>query len=147
MKTLLQYGFMVIAPLLVMMGLLNLGAGLKAPVSVGGAWDLVIASPPENISCKNLFSFPDQPRLTITQSGPELQIKFNDLKETALKGKIDRLNLSALTRNSSLQFEAEIVRQAGIENMQGVLKISGCANQILVTGTRLTSSLEMARDH
>lgn len=69
MRFFLTYALLVGAPLLVLLGVLNAGARLQAPPSVGGEWSLDVAATRSSV-----------PPLTVVQSGRVLELRWGAAK-------------------------------------------------------------------
>jgi hypothetical protein len=142
MKVFLQYILMVGIPVIGVLGLLQVGGNLKAPVSVGGVWALNVApQPAAGEVCEGVLVWAEPPALTISQSGPNLVLTFNDTDKTRLEGKVAGAALSGATRRTSgqlpgLQLSANIDRQVEPDRLQITLRMRGCTEPVSLVGIR-----------
>jgi hypothetical protein len=138
MKVILQYFMMIGISILGILGILQLGKSLEAPASVGGVWsvqwpDLAQAT----AACPSIAFGAESPELTISQSGRELLITFQDSNRTAFSGRLQGLTIDAgAKQDPDLHFEATIDRQAEPDRLQGRLASSQCGIAISLTGLR-----------
>lgn len=142
MKAVLLYVVLVGIPVLVVLGILQLGRGLTAPIAVSGTWSIDKSSLGTNASpCGALPISSDKPALTITQSGPHLQLRFNDRDSTTLTGELHEQTISTInTGNQSqpaIRLEASVDRQTEPDSMQGVLNFTPCPSHTAVTFTAI----------
>lgn len=142
MKVFLQYVLMVGVSVLMVVGLLHLGRNLKAPVSVGGAWELDISQQVDAGACESALIWTEPPRLEISQSGPYISLNLNDTSNTKLEGIVEGTELSGGTTKTSastpgVQLNANIDRQVEPDRLQISLEVRGCKEPILLVGTRL----------
>ncbi|MGA2132885.1 MAG: hypothetical protein ABSH50_11380 [Bryobacteraceae bacterium] len=104
------YVVMVGAPVLGLLGILEAGRGLAAPLSVGGEWTLQFDS---GVKCAGVPA-----SLNISQSGPEAIITFND-------GHVMRAVVEGGTL-SGKSLQAAIAGKAGGRTLAGTLNLEGC---------------------
>lgn len=144
MKNALLYIFAVGGSVLAIVGLLYLGQELKAPVSVGGAWKVQLASP-----CETVPRAAEEPGLRISQSGPNLEIQLDDAKGTLLHGQIEGSRVVAETRGASadVRLQAEVEKSGGEARMQGTLDVEGCEGAIPVHAIRQQAAAGGSRGH
>jgi len=140
MKAVLLYLALVGIPVLAVLGILQLGRGLTAPIAVAGTWNIEKNSPITNdSSCSALPISSDKPVLTITQSGSHLQLMFNDTDRTTLTGELHEQTISTANTPSQGQdaigLEARVDRQAEPDSLQGVLTFRECPSRKAVTFT------------
>jgi len=157
MKPILLYLVLVGLPLLGIVGLLQVGHSLSAPVSLAGKWDaqLAPAQPQDSAPEAGLFHA-GSTTVSITQSGPSLRLTFDSAPNTIFEGSIRDLtiNASALDRgvgattNSSnftgtpVAFRARVDRLARPDRLVGVLSVDEGASrtELLLTATRQTDA-------
>ncbi len=83
-KTTVIYLLLVGPPFLGLIGILELGRGLTAPRSIGGEWQLDVASRRQAAgACPDLV-FDKQPTLKVSQSGLRAELVFADKAKTRL---------------------------------------------------------------
>ena len=146
MKIVLQYILMVGTAALGVYGLLRLGADLKAPVSVGGAWTLVAAPQSTDAGTCDALPVPTEgTALTISQSGPNLVLQMGSAGPVTLQGKIEGTTITAQTARdskgaSSLHLVAHVDRQAEPDRLQATLQSDACPHPISLVGTRQPTS-------
>ena len=98
MKSIILYLLFVGIPVLMVIGVLQLGSSLKPPISVGGVWNVEVPAQTANL-CGITAFHSDQPALTISQSGSNLQLTFNDEAKTSLSGVLEDTNVTAGDRS------------------------------------------------
>lgn len=143
-KAILQYTALVGLPVVIVFVLLRIGEhSLKAPASVGGAWELELT--PQSASeppCGDLPFHTDESVLTISQSGPQLVLAFNDKNHTTLAGRLTDFSIAAEASNPSAPAEpqwtllATVDRQAEPDRFQGTLTVASCGTTISLNATR-----------
>ena len=105
-------------PVLGLLGILEAGRGIAAPLSIGGEWTLEFdpaarcASGPAGLR---------QPALSISQSGTEALITLNDGHATTLEATVHGDNLSAKS------LTATISGKPGARTLEGTMNFDGCA--------------------
>jgi len=155
MKAVLQYVVLVGIPVLIVVGLLQIGEHfLRAPASVGGAWELELMPQSVNdLSCGDLPFQADQPVLTISQSGPQLRLSFNDEHHTTLAGQLKDLTITAEVvapsrpAESPLALRATVDRQTEPNRFQGTLTAAPCGTTLSLTATRRPESDQLTGNH
>src|SRR5258707_12075227 len=88
----IAYVFLVVLPVLGLVGVLKSGRGLSAPFSVDGAWKIE-SSRPSASPCGNFLSSISNAPLSISQSGRALVVTLSGTKITA--GTLDAKILKA----------------------------------------------------
>ena len=86
MRAVLLYLGLVGLPVLGILGLLQVGQRLSAPISLAGTWNAQLS--PESESTAADPGLPRPVVLTITQSGSDVILVFDDDQRTTLVGKI-----------------------------------------------------------
>ncbi len=139
-----RYMLMVTPPLIGVLALLQLGRGLTPPVSVKGTWGLELGAPAAvNAVCRLDFGqLP--PTLTVTQSGPQLQLVLNDVNKTTLSGEIRSSDIQAegtAQGANAVRFEAKADPQPIPERLVGQVSVGNCATPATLefTATRKLS--------
>jgi len=110
------YIFLVGIPILCLFGILELGRGVAAPLSVGGAWSLTFET---NGTCAGVSAL-RQPALNVSQSGTEALIMVNDGRGTVF---------SATVAGSALRgraLDATITGKSADRGLHGLLTVEGC---------------------
>ncbi len=95
-----------------LLGILEAGRGIAAPLAVGGEWTLEFDAPG---ACANLPS-----GLNISQSGAGVLIALKGARPVSMEGRVEGATLSAgwLT--------AAIGGKPGARTLEGALRIEGC---------------------
>jgi hypothetical protein len=148
-KTFLQYAVLVGVSVLAILGIIHLGQGLRAPASVGGRWALqATQASAADLDCLS-FSFAAEPsELSISQSGPELALTFNDSGQTKFTGKLQGLKITARSRRDpELHLVAEVDRQAEPDQLSSTIASEQCAAAIQLTGVRLPHGTSLTGEH
>src|SRR5436190_2119284 len=96
MKSILLYLVLVGLPLLGIVGLLQVGQGLSAPISLAGKWDvqLVPSRPPDPARQDGLLRAAPA-TVNITQSGPNLRLTFDNTPSPIFEGSIRGMTINA----------------------------------------------------
>ena len=105
-------------PVLCLFGILEIGKGIAAPLSIGGDW-MVQFDPGAN--CASGPARLRQPALNISQSGPGVLITLNDGRSTTFPATITGANLAAPA------LTATIAGKAGERILEGQFNFDGCA--------------------
>ena len=141
MKSVLLYLVLVGTPFLGLLGILQIGEKLEAPVSVGGSWavESTTAQALER-SCAPLEAPGDRLELTISQSGRYVQLRLNDAAKTSMTGRLHARTLTArrvlasgaharndcgATTEAELQLEVHH-RSGGADRLSGSWRVPGC---------------------
>jgi len=139
-KLIFAYILLVGIPLLGLLAILRAGERLTPPRYLGGAWTLEADfTSLANQACRNLFSSLRQPFLSISQSGPALDLTLNNSQRTTLPGTLENSSLTVgVGRRASpsaggncldpqaIWLRAEIAQQAGQRILIGTLGVAGC---------------------
>ncbi len=99
-------------------GILEMGKGAAAPLSIGGEWTVQF-DPAAN--CASGIGRLRQPALSISQSGPGALITLNDGRATAFPATITGATLAATS------LTATIAGKPGERVLEGRLNFDGCA--------------------
>src|SRR5579871_1063586 len=104
---------MVGVPVLGLLGILEAGRGIAAPLSIGGEW----AVEGDNLSrCAGIPS-----GFTISQSGVAAQITLHDARSTTFDAAVKGAELSAPILN------AAISGKPGARSLTGTMSLAGCS--------------------
>ena len=149
MKTFLQYAVLVSVSILAILGIIHLGRGLRAPASVGGRWALQDThASAEDIACIPISLDADNSEMSISQSGPELVLTFNDGSKTKFTGKLQGLKITARSkRDPELRLVAEVDRQAEPDRLSSTITSDQCAAAIQLTGVRQQHETSLTGEH
>lgn len=116
------YLLLVGVPVMGLLGILEAGRSIPAPLSIGGEWTLEF-DPAAH--CANGLAGLRQPAWNISQSGAEALITLNDVHATTLEA---RVNGAALTAKSpAAGIAASIAGKPGARTLQGEMNFEGCA--------------------
>ncbi|MGA2736403.1 MAG: hypothetical protein ABSG65_03010 [Bryobacteraceae bacterium] len=111
----IAYLLLVGVPVMGLLGILEAGRGIPAPLSIAGDWAIEF-SPAAH--CGALLR---QPGFTISQSGTEALVTLNDGRATTLEGTV---NGGVLTAKS---MTASIAGKQGARTLEGTMQFDGCA--------------------
>ena len=114
---------MVGVPVLGLLGILEAGRSIPAPLSVGGEWDL--QSDPTAGCANPPGSLQRQLACSISQSGAEAVITLHDGRGTTLEATIDGATLTAKSANGAIA--ATIAGKVDARTMEGEVTLPGCA--------------------
>ncbi len=110
-------------PVLGLLGILEAGRGIPAPLSIGGEWALT--SDP-TVNCANPpGSLQRQLAWSISQSGTQALITLNDGHATTLEATIDGATLTAKSPGGAIA--ATIAGKPGARTLEGTVTLEGCA--------------------
>ena len=134
MRAVLLYLVLVGLPVLGICGLLRVGQTLSAPISLAGRWNaqLSVASPLGS-SVGGPLIHPGPTVLSISQSGSQVFLTFDDIQKTTLIGNIQDLTIDASfipesatdtsgSATTTIYFQGRIDRQTEPNRLLGVLK-------------------------
>jgi hypothetical protein len=114
---------MVGVPVLGLLGILEAGRSIRAPLSVSGDWDLHsdptvdCANPPGSLQRQLVWS--------VSQSGTQALITLHDGYATTLDAAIDGDTLTA--KSPSAMIVATIAGKLGQRTLEGKVTLVGCA--------------------
>lgn len=95
MRFISLYLVLVGTPLLGLLGILRVGETLEVPVSVGGTWAVEQATVQRiQRSCASLELPTENPTMTVSQSGRYVRVRFNDIPETSMIGRLHARTLT-----------------------------------------------------
>jgi hypothetical protein len=128
---------MVGVPVAAILGVLELGRGLRAPAAIGGRWGLVPAAPATDGLAPCLDAVAAAPHvLRVSQSGRYVEARLRRAGARAgiaLRGVVesDRLALGTEARlgvgcDGPLQLSARIVQKDDGRMLDGTLGVAGC---------------------
>jgi hypothetical protein len=148
MRIILHYLVLVGVPVLGVLGLLQVGERLTAPVSVGGTWSAEIDEQTvDDPACGGLSSWSEPVILTISQSGPNLLLTINNQEKISMAGQIKGMKISARGAvhssadvTTEIHLEATVDRQAEPDGLLGELTINNCLTPAPLTATRQPKS-------
>lgn len=134
MRTALLYLILVGLPVLGILELLHVGQGLSAPISLAGKWNAhLVPQNPRALAGEDSLLLPGPITLTITQSGPNLLLTFEEDPKTTFVGNIRDVTIDAgmiregatapRTSNGAIPiyFHARVERQTEPDSLVGVL--------------------------
>lgn len=135
-SAMLGYFLLVGVPLLLLLLILHAGRRLTAPVSLGGAWDLVVDSAATGkTTCASLLYRIRKPFFTISQSGGQLQFVLGDRQATTFPGTLrgDQVLAKAPAARTcagpkSIFLHARVSDEGDARVLTGTLGIDGCGD-------------------
>jgi hypothetical protein len=136
----IAYVLLVLLPVLGLVGVLRHGRGLNAPLSVDGVWRWQAdSSRLAMLPCAESLLSNQDPTLTISQSGANLVLDFNNRAKAAASGVIEGTTLKAsivrppgevseagCTGGRALSLTATVDPKADPRSLVGMLSASGC---------------------
>jgi hypothetical protein len=105
-------------PVLALLGILEAGRNIRAPLSIAGDWTLEFDPA---AGCANGPADLRQPALNISQSGSEALITLNDGHATSLEATVN----GAVLKAGSLT--ASIAGKPAARTLAGAMNFAGCA--------------------
>jgi hypothetical protein len=139
MRLVLLYLSLVGVPIAGILGILHVGERLTPPIAVGGAWIVEVEAPATGVpACNTALWQAQEPILTISQSGPHLQLTLSHEDRITFLGEIREGRVTAeaeVTRaaanipedRASAHLEAWVDHQAQPMRLRGVLTMIQCA--------------------
>jgi len=115
------YLLLVGVPVLGLLGILEAGRGIPAPLSIGGDWTLEFDPAAQ---CATGPSGLRQPALNISQSGTGALITVNDGHTTMLEATISGATLTA--KSPAATIAASIAGKSGARTLEGKMNFDGC---------------------
>jgi hypothetical protein len=116
------YLLLVGIPALGLLGILEAGRRIPAPLSITGDWNVEF-DPATH--CANALAGLRQPALNISQSGTQALITWNDGHAATLEATIDGATLTAKSPAASIA--ASIGGKPGARTLDGKMSFDGCA--------------------
>lgn len=140
------YVCLVLLPLAALAGILRAGRGVKAPISVDGAWNLQIDSAQLNsLPCGKTLAASSENAIVLSQSGKSFLLTFGSGPRVSANGMLDGTALRAsLTPSKEWSMEAgcgagrhlsliaTIDPSARPKAMRGTLSVDNCSSCALV---------------
>lgn len=105
------------SPVLGLLGILEAGRGIRAPLAIAGEWTVVFDS---GARCAADPAGPRQPALSISQSGTQASITWNDGHATMFEANVQGTTLTAGP------LRATIAGQPGARTLEGTMNLAGC---------------------
>ena len=115
------YLVLVGVPVLGLLGILEAGRGVSAPLAISGEWTL---SFDPAAGCANGPATLRQPALSISQSGTQALITVNDGHATTFEATVNGAAIAA--KSPAAGIAAGISGKAGERTLQGVMNFNGC---------------------
>jgi hypothetical protein len=145
MRLILTYLILVGIPIVLILGVLQLGSHLEAPASVGGTW-VVSPTPQDNESkeCEALLVPGGLMQWIILQSGPWLEIRVTGNSQISLEGELSGTTITANSddpdkRSLSIQVQAVVDRNAEPDRLEGTILTNYCSQPVVIKGVRSSS--------
>jgi hypothetical protein len=140
------YVGLVLLPLAALAGILRAGRGVKAPISVDGAWNLQIDSAQLNsLPCGKALADNSEKTIVLSQSGKSFLLSFASGPRVSAYGTLDGTALRASLRPSKewsteagcgagrqLSFLATINPASHPKSMRGSLSVEDCSSCVPV---------------
>jgi hypothetical protein len=104
-------------PVLGLLGILDAGRSLRAPLSITGEWTVELDA---GARCATGPASPRQPALSISQSGTQASITLNDGHAAMFDANVEG---AALTAGP---LRATIAGQPGARTLEGTMNLAGC---------------------
>jgi len=163
MKSILLYVVLVGLPLLGIVGLLQVGQSLSAPISLAGKWNVqLVPAQPQGPARQDGVLRASPGTLSITQSGPNLRLSFDHTPSPTFEGSIRdvTINATVLDRRTAampnpanytaapIAFRATVDRQARPERLFGILIFGDGPSraEVRLTATRQREDREATGD-
>lgn len=136
MRKVVNYLMLVGFPLLGVLGVLRLGESLKPTLCIGGSWRMEVSKQSANSSCQEQFRQAEPLGFSISQSGPQFSLSFNNNTKGVLHGEIQSIDVNATApRFSSASFvkdenairmRATLDRHSEPARLWGVFSFNDC---------------------
>jgi hypothetical protein len=134
-KHVLLYIAFVGLPLLALVGILQAGRGMVAPVSIGGRWKVDSGGKLASAIKCSPTQEADPVVLRIGQSGQHLRMELRDGENTMFRGKLEGTTMTAeapagIAQPPAIQVHADLDRGAQPAVLVGTVDVSKCPGQI-----------------
>lgn len=133
MKNVVLYVLSVGGCVAAILGLLYLGEGIPAPVSVGGAWAVEAGGACDALSLAKAVK--------ISQSGPRLEIALDEGGRTVLHGDLEGTHVTAGSGGMRLLGDVEK------DQLRGTLEVEGCSAPIEIVAVRQPPAVPKGSKH
>lgn len=157
----IAYVLLVLLPVLGLVGVLRHGRGLTAPLSVDGVWTWQAdGSRLATLPCAESLLSNQNSTLTISQSGANLVLDFNNRAKAAASGVIEGTTLKAsivppsagasrtgCTGDHALSLTATVNPNADPRSLVGMLSANGCPSCAPVEIRALRTPVETKGAH
>lgn len=120
-KLVAAYLLLVGVPVLGLLGILQAGRAIRAPLSIGGEWTLEFDHAGR---CATWPAGLRQPALNISQSGTGALITLNDGHSTVLEATVNGATLSA--KSPAATITASIAGEPPARTLEGRMSFDGC---------------------
>lgn len=129
MKKFILICMMITIPLLLMLGIFNIGKNIEAPHSIDGIWRVSGTEPTQEIiDCKLIDLIKNDSNFSIQQSGKFIHLRFDQESIPLLKGELSGVQL-ALT-NHELKLFGTIDINSSPNRMQAEIFFSDCQQTV-----------------
>jgi len=151
-KLVVTYVFLVGLPLLVLIAVLDIGRDLRAPIAIGGAWNVEADLQALPTPCTASLTQSAPSVLTILQSGKYLALTLDRMEGS---GRVEESTVTAVvsqpggapcgTGKNGVYLHANLDRSYDL--MSGVISVNGCLDcaRIPFRATRQRSSARIGR--
>lgn len=135
----IAYAIWVGAPLLGLIVILKVGGDTRAPIAVGGVWDVQTDARTLGLGKCHPLAVPGEVSMTISQSGRNLEITLDGSGGT---GSIEGLRVNAFVqvgddscheRQGGIYLQGDVEGSPGSGQMTGVIGLSGCTDCVEVS--------------
>ena len=131
----IAYASLVGVPLLGLIGILEVGREVRAPIGLSGIWDVQADLRPLAPGQCAPLAASGQPVLTISQSGRHLAVALNRMQGS---GSVEDSTVNAVmsagdgscgaVQEYRVYLQANVERSAADERMTGIIGVSGCVD-------------------
>lgn len=154
MKTVFMYLMFVGFSLLALWGILRVGEGMATMFCIQGPWTMEVSKPSTSSSCNQQFREAEATAFSISQSGAQFSILFNNETIGVLQGEIKDIDLIASAPASSgsflkgensdeiIRMRATLDRQSKPARLWGVLSFANCPDLNFVATHQVVSPLK-----
>ncbi|MGO4881674.1 MAG: hypothetical protein ACLP59_12730 [Bryobacteraceae bacterium] len=119
----LAYLLLVGVPVLGLLGILEAGRGIVAPIAISGEWTLQID--PAAACANDASALLRQQGFSVSQSGPQALLTLHDGRGTTFEATVDGPQFAAKLATAAIS--ARISGKPGSRTLEGKIAVDGCA--------------------
>ncbi len=143
MKKIILICMMITIPLLLMLGIFNIGKNIEAAHPIDGIWQVSGTKPTQEIAdCKFIGLINNESNFSIQQSGKFIHLRFDQESIPLLKGELSGVQL-ALT-NQELKFSGTIDIDSIPNQMQAEIFFSDCQQTVQFSAEKDALSVSLS---
>lgn len=143
MKKIVLIGMMLVLPILLMLGIFQIGKNIQAALDIHGTWNGAISMDEDNeAQCTAEERVSGLGVFSIQQSGQFIQLTFAEGTKQVLRGKLTGRDL--VLKNQSVEVTAEIEESLAPASMRGQINLLDCERAFPFNAYKELDSLSQA---